>query len=305
MPRRNVQEIKAKSFRWINIPQIGRTEAEYLRENFSFEALDINACLPPLQRPNLFARERYLFIILLFPYYDRKARVIKSAEVDFFITKDSLVTVHSSELLPLAHFWDRTQKFGLGEFKSAGELLHKIIDRLIQECFPMLAHISNDIDEVEKKMSQVFEREIISEILRIKTNIVNFRKTIQGHKAVLRKLMREGGRFADIKKLELYFDYLVEETKEIWEELDGYKSTIDALHEANDSLINFRTGDIMRTLTIFSVIIFVLTLIVSLFNLNTIDNPLSAQPSGFKIIIGAMLVAIAGLLVFFKRKKWF
>ena len=117
--------------------------------------------------------------------------------------------------------------------------------------------------------------------------------------------MREGGRFADIKKLELYFDYLVEETKEIWEELDGYKSTIDALREANDSLINFRTGDIMRTLTIFSVIIFVLTLIVSLFNLNTIDNPLSAQPSGFKIIIGAMLVAIAGLLVFFKRKKWF
>ncbi len=305
MARRNIQELKSKTLRWINIPRIGRAEAEYLRENFKFEALDVNACLPPLQRPNLFTRNGYLFVIFLFPYYDRQARAVKSAEVDFFVTQNTLITVHSGELLPLKHFWDRTQKSGLGEFKNVGELFYKISSRLVQECFPMLAHISNDIDEVEKKMSQVFARETISEILRIKTNIVNFQKTIQSHKAVFRKLMNESNGFADLKRLEINFNYLVEETKEIWEGLDNYRSTIDALHEANDSLINYRTGDIMRTLTIFSVVIFVLTLIVGVFNLNLIDSPLRDYDAGFKAVIGVMVVAVTGLLLFFRKKRWF
>jgi magnesium transporter len=105
--------------------------------------------------------------------------------------------------------------------------------------------------------------------------------------------------------MELAYNYLVEETKEIWEALDSYKSTIDALHEANDSLINYRTSDIMRTLTIFSVVIFVMTLVVGLFNLDLADNPLFNHEYGFRVILGIMALGVIGLLVFFKKKKWF
>lgn len=306
MDRRNISEIKTNTLRWINISRIGRPEAEYLRKNFGFESLDIEACLPPLQRPNVFSRANYLFTILLFPYYDRKMRAIKSAEVDFFVVQGALVTVHSSELPPLVNFWDRVKNTdSLKNFSGTGDLLHKILDELVRECFPMLAHISRDIDEIEQKLLQAPEKGTIGEILRIKTNIVNFQKTIQSHKAVIRKLMTHGNGFLDVKILELQFNYLVEETKEIWEALDSYKSTIDALHEANDSLISYRTSDIMRTLTIFSVIIFVVTFVAQLFNLNLIDNPLVANFYGFKIVIGLMVAAVAGLIIFFKKKKWF
>lgn len=305
MDRRNIQEIKTNFFRWINISRTGRAEAEFLRKNFNFESWDIEACLPPLERPNVFLRPKYLFCILLFPYYDRASRAIKSAEINFFVTKDTLISVHSGELIPFNNFWDRSAAAGLKEYSNIGELIHKIIDELIKECFPMLAHISNDIDEIERKLLLAPEKGTIGEILRIKTNIVNFQKTIQSHKAVIRKLMSYGNGFFGTKKMELAYNYLVEETKEIWEALDSYKSTIDALHEANDSLIVYRTNDVMRTLTIFSVIIFVLTLVVSLFNLNLADNPLYNHEYGFRIILGIMAAGISGLLIFFKKKKWF
>jgi len=306
MDRRNISEIKTNTLRWINVSRIGRPEAEYLRKNFGFESLDIEMCLPPLQRPNVFSRANYLFAILLFPYYDRKMRAIRSAEVDFFVVQGALITVHSSELPPLVNFWDRVKNTdSLKNFSGTGDLLHKILDELVKECFPMLAHISRDIDEIEQKLLRAPEQGTIGEILRIKTNIVNFQKTIQSHKAVIRKLMAHGNGFLGVKNLELAFNYLVEETKEIWEALDSYKSTIDALHEANDSLISYRTSDIMRTLTIFSVIIFVVTFVAQLFNLNLIDNPLEAHFYGFKIVIGLMVAAVIGLIIFFKKKKWF
>lgn len=276
-----------------------------MRKNFNFESWDIEACLPPLERPNIFVRPKYLFCILLFPYYDRASRSVKSAELNFFITQEALLTVHSGELIPFNNFWNRTVAAGLKDYADIGALTHKIIDELIKECFPMLAHISNDIDEIEHKLLLAPEKGTIGEILRIKTNIVNFQKTIQGHKSVIRKLMSHGNGFLGIKKMELAYNYLVEEIKEIWEALDSYKSTIDALHGANDSLINYRTSDIMRTLTVFSVVIFVLTLVVSMFNLDLADNPLFNHEYGFRIILGIMALGVIGLLVFFKKKKWF
>ena len=305
MDRRNINEIKTNAFRWINVSHLGRAEAEYLRKNFGFESLDLEMCLPPLERPNFYARKNYQFLILLFPYYDRKAHTIKSAEVGFFIAKNTLTTVSMGELIPFNNLWNRTRAAGLGSYSGLGELLYKIIGELVKECFPMLAHISHDIDEIEQKLFKASEKGTIGEILRIKTNIVNFQKTIQSHKAVLRKLLRHGGESLDVKELEIYFNYLIEETKEVWDALDSYKSTIDALHEANDSLISYRTSDIMRTLTFFSAIVFVMSFVVTLFSANFFDNPLVDNPYGFRIVLGLSALAVAGLIVFFKKKKWF
>lgn len=118
-------------------------------------------------------------------------------------------------------------------------------------------------------------------------------------------MLRHGGESLDVKELEIYFNYLIEETKEVWDALDSYKSTIDALHEANDSLISYRTSDIMRTLTFFSAIVFVMSFVVTLFSANFFDNPLVDNPYGFRIVLGLSALAVAGLIVFFKKKKWF
>lgn len=298
-----IQEFKTKNFSWINVTNNGKKEINYLKEKFGFHELDLKDCLPPLQRPKLVVRPDYLFMILLFPVFDRKTRVIHASEVDFFITKKTLVTVNTNELVPLREIFARCQS-KKEKHANPTDLLHEILHELLISCFPMLVHISTDIDNVETQLRSEFEKGTITEILRIKTNIVNFRKAMQPHKQVIRSLIAEAPKFFPTQKMKIYFENLVNDTKEIWDLLDNYKETIDALHGTNASLIDFRINEIMKTLTIISVIVFPLTLLAAIFGMNTLGMPLANHPYGFWIILSSMLFGALGLLWFFERKKW-
>jgi len=300
---KNVLEFRNAKFSWINVTKNGEKEVEYLRKKFGFHEIDLKDCLPPLQRPKLVVRKNYLFMILLFPVFDRKTRVLHASEVDFFITPKTLLTVSSNELAPLQEIFSGC-KSKKGKCGNPADLLHEILNELLLSCFPMLVHISNDIDNVENRMRSEFEKGTITEILRIKTNIVNFRKAMQPHKQVIRALVAEAPKFFPTKKIKIYFDNLINYTKEIWDLLDNYKDTIDALHGTNVSLIDFRINEIMKTLTIFSVIVFPLTLLAAIFGMDLPGMPLVNQPYGFWIVLSIMLFGTLGLLWFFEKRRW-
>lgn len=300
---KNILEFRGAKFSWTNVTKNGVKEIEYLGKKFGFHEIDLKDCLPPLQRPKLVVRPDYLFMILLFPVFNRKTGTLHASEVDFFITRGTLVTVNSNNIAPLQEIFDKCRA-KKNKCSNIPDLLHEILHELLLSCFPMLVHISTDIDNVENQLRSEFEKGTITEILRIKTNIVNFRKAMQPHKQVIRALVAETPKFFPAQKIKIYFENLINYTKEIWDLLLNYKDTIDALHETNVSLIDFRINEIMKTLTIFSVIVFPLTLLAAIFGMDLPGMPLANNPYGFWIILATMLFGTLGLLWFFEKKKW-
>ncbi|MDD5295233.1 MAG: CorA family divalent cation transporter, partial [Patescibacteria group bacterium] len=107
------------------------------------------------------------------------------------------------------------------------------------------------------------------------------------------------------KEIKKYYYRLVEHSKRIWEFLENQKDMIEALHATNESLLNYQISDIMKTLTIFSVIVFPLTLLAAIFGMNTMGGmPFAETKNGFWIIIAIMLTGSLGMLAFFEKKKW-
>lgn len=299
--------ITTKNLIWVNVTKPGGKQIAYLKKKYNFHSLDLKDCLPPLQRPKLVIRPDYLFMILLFPVYNRKTKEVCPSEVDFFISGNCLVTVHSNKLSPLIDLFKVCQEKSFQEkylSGSSGVLLYEILNRLLLDCFPILNRISLNIDEAEKRIFIGYEKRMVREILIIKRNIVNFRKTMQAHKNVIRKLIARAPQFFSIAKLNIYFDSLVEHTKEIWDFLENYKEAIDALHQTNESLISFRLNDIMKLLTVISVTLLPVTLMASIFGMNTRNMPIVSHPQGFWIVLLIMVLLILIMIRYFKRKGW-
>lgn len=305
---KKIKIIKINNLTWVDVIKAGEEELSYLKEQFGFHALDLKDCLPPLQRAKLIAQDDYLFMILQFPYYNRKTREILPTEIDFFIGANFIITHHAGEIPILEEtFKDIQEDKKLQEeyfVENPATLLYKLLNKLLFYCFPMLNHISLDIDEAEKQIFQGKNKMAVREILIIKRNIVNFRKTMQPHKNVIKKLIHAAPKFFSITRLNIYFNYLVENTKEIWDHLENYKDSIDAIQDTNESLINFRTNEIIKTLTIFSVIILPLTLLAGIFGMNAKNMPIVESGRGFWYIIGIMLLGSVIMLGIFKNKKW-
>jgi magnesium transporter len=251
----------------------------------------------------------YLFMILTFPIYLPEQKEIISAEINFFIGPEFLITVNKDKLAPLEKFFEQCQlndtlreKFMSG---NPTKLLYEILNRLQDYCFPMLDHINEDIDVLEQGIFSGSERMMVEKILIIKRNIVNFRKIMQAHKNVLKKLISKNTKYFIPTSIESYYANILEQTKDIWDILNNQKETIDALHYTNESLISFRLNNIMKTLTIFSVIVFPLTLLAGIFGMNVTGSmPFLNNPHGFWVVIIVMLVGIVLMFFIFKKKKW-
>lgn len=304
-----LKEIKTSNWSWTHINHPTDLETKQLARRFNFHELDLKDVLPPIQRPKLVERDGHLFMILLYPSYDRATRKIHPVEVDFFIGKDFLVTSTSELFSPIADFFNKHKKDTATKtadaFASPIELLYEILKRLEHYCLPMSIHISNDIDHAENIVfAQTDKADTINEVLRIKTNIVNFRKAMNRHTRVIQHLSGKIEKFFPEFSHEL-LKGLVEDTEDLWVMLENYQDTIEAIQDSQLALLNYRSNNIMEIFTIFTTIIFASELIISL-ALLAFDSSFSLlkDPLRFISFSSAWLTMILGMLIFFRRKRW-
>lgn len=305
-----IKTIKSEQFTWTHILNPGENEIQYLRSHFSFHPLDLQDCVVVAQRPKLDVYDQYIFFVLLFPYYDRTSKIIGAGEIDFFLGPDYLITVSDGKHEAVQAFFDSCQQNDLIRRKhltTSAELLSELLRRLQEGIFPMLDHITKDITTIEENIFNGREHQMVRDILNIKRNIANARRIMNAHRAVIKKFMKlEPHSGLSLKPDVLArFETIVEHTKEIWEILEIQKDTINAFHDANESLISFKLNDLMKSLTMISVSIFPATLIATLFGMNALSStPFIHSPYGFWIIVGLILLNFVFFVWWFKQKKW-
>ncbi len=260
------------------------------------------------QRPKIdeYADEGYLFVVLHFPVYDKAVQRLNAAELDVFVGHDYLVTLPNVELLPVTRLFLRceeddelrNQLFA----KGSGYLLYHILDDLFDYCFPILDKIGHKLDSIEDDMFEKRAEEVVRDLSNVKQEIISYRKIIKPERSTLRVLERQVERFLP-QDLELYFDDIVDASERIWDLLDNYKEVVDGLEDTNESVISHRQNDVLRVLTVVSVILLPLTLISGIFGMN-VHFPGFGSAAAFWVIAGAMLALAAGLIAFFRYKRW-
>ena len=259
---------------WINVINAKDKEIDYLKKKYKFKELDLQDSYAAnyAQRPKFHERNNYFFLILQFPYYNRKEQEICAEEIDFFVTKNEIITVHKNNLEPIIDFFSECQKnkFVSNQYLNStnASLLYEIIIRLQYYTYPILDHISLDIQEIENNIFAGQERAMVTKILYTKRNILNVRKIMEAHKNVLQKLIKTNLKFFPVQKQIEHYYNLVEHTKNMWGLMAGQKEMIESLENTNNALVSFKLSDIMKTLTIFSVVVIPLTLISSIFCMN-------------------------------------
>jgi magnesium transporter len=301
-----VHELSANGLTWVHLESIDAETVEGLAERFGWHALDLEDVLSKRQRPKVDEYPEYLFTVLHFPAYDKVIQRLNAAELDLFLGPDYLVTLPNVELLPVSRLFSRCRDdeelrndlFG----KGSGYLLYHILDDLFDYCFPILDKIGHKLDSIEDEMFEGRSEEVVRDISNVKQEIISYRKIIKPERATLRVLDRYTSRYLP-EVLEDYFDDIVDAAERIWDLLDNFKEVVEGLEDTNESVISHRQNDVLRVLTVFSVLLLPLTLIASVFGMN-VDFPGFGTAEAFWLIIGAMLATILGLAVFFRFKRW-
>jgi len=177
-----------------------------------------------------------------------------------------------------------------------------VLDDLFDYCFPILDKIGHKLDSLEDDVFEGRSDEVVRDLSNAKQEIISYRKIIKPERSTLRLLERHVERFLP-EELELYFDDIVDAAERIWDMLDNYKEVVEALEDTNESVISHRQNDVLRVLTVFSVIILPLTLITGVFGMN-VHFPGYGSAWAFWTIFAIMVAALGTMLAFFRYKRW-
>ena len=140
------------------------------------------------------------------------------------------------------------------------------------------------------------------DISNVKQEIINFRKIVRPQRAALQRPRAHQARYI-AEDLDIYFDDIIDASERIWDMLENYKEVVEALEATNESVISHRLNDIFRVLTAFSVIFLPLTLIASIWGMNT-SVPGEGSHVGFLVVVGVMVVVLVATIVLFRRRGW-
>ncbi len=298
----------APALKWVNIINAGKNEINYLRQNYNFDLAHLKASSASVsfQRPQIFRGKNYIFLVLHFPTF--KDNKIIAGEIDFFIGHGFLITSHYNNLKALTDFFSLGKKspdsllsFSL---ESSAILLYEILGHLIDSTYKLIDENSIALNEIEDLIFSEKQKEAVKKILAMRRNIVNIRRIMQNHKNILQQLMTMESSLVDKGAIRKYYNGLVEHSKRIWEMLDNQREMVEVLNNTNESLLNDRMSSIMKTLTIFSVIVLPLNLLAGVFGMNAKYMPFVNLPSGFYIILVIMFVCSFSMLLYFGNKRW-
>jgi magnesium transporter len=299
-------ELEAHGLTWVHLDAPTLEEATLLAERFGWHPLDLEDVLSRRQRPKVDEYPDYLFGVLHFPVYDKAIQRLNAAELDLFVGNGYLVTLPNVELLPVTRLFSRCEEdeelrdqlFS----KGSGYLLYHILDDLFDYCFPILDKIGHKLDSVEDDMFEERAEDVVRDLSNVKQEIISYRKIIKPERSTLRLLERQVERFLP-ENLELYFDDIVDQSERIWDLLDNFKEVVEALEDTNESVISHRQNDVLRFLTVVTVILLPLTLITGIFGMN-VHFPGFETSAAFWAIVGFMLGLGLGLTAFFRYKRW-
>jgi magnesium transporter len=303
-----IAEIEAAGLRWLQIEEPTAVETAWLAQNFDFHELDLEDVLSTRQRPKIDEYDEYMFLVLHVPHYNKERGRLDAAELNVFIGHGYVVTLPNVRLKPVGRLFaqleDNAERREEYFSKGPGYLLYEILSELFDYCFPILDKIGFKLDRLREAIfTERRSEDVVRDISDVKHEIVSYRKVIKPERSTLRLLERARTRYLP-EDLEVYFDDVVDKAERIWDQLDNYKEVVDALEQTNESVIAHKQNDILRVLTIFSVILLPLTLITGIFGMNFRHIPFTTVYHGFAITVGIMLAVAIAMVSFFRFKRW-
>ena len=302
----NIETIKWGKITWINVEKPTSSDMEYLAKNYLFNLFDLEDCLSRIERPKIDEYENYLFLVLHFPVFKQESRVTTSSQVSIFIGEDFLVTVHTGDLKTLAKLFDDCQ---LNErareehmARSSGYLLYRILDRLVDYCFPILNRVIANIEAAEDRLFSEPARDTVQEISVLRRDVMSYRRIIRHQPAILKSL--EVREYPFLREdLDVYFGDIGDHIGTIRETLEEYKEVVEGLNATSDSLFSHRTNEVMKMLTVLGTILLPLLVISGIYGMN-VSLPFDDSSFAFPLIILFTLCISGGMLAYFRNRRW-
>jgi magnesium transporter len=288
---------------WADVSDPTSRDFEELAEEFGFHHLSIEDCQNAHQRPKVEEYTGYYFIVLYEAELAGPTDRLELRELNIFLGKNYLVTVHSRPIRAIAtaarlwHEWtDRAEQ-------GSGLLAYLLIDGIVDDYLPLLDIISERMDDLEDSIFGEWRAEVIEDIFSIKKKLLYLRRSITPLRDVFNTMLRREQPIFP-RETHVYFQDVFDHLIRVADTIDSLRDMLSSTMDAYLSVSGNRMNKIMKRLTSISTILMSVTLIAGIYGMNFTFMPELRWRFGYVYALTSMVAVGVALYVYLKRVKW-
>lgn len=286
---------------------VGISDAAVLRHllaSYGIHELVVEDILSPKQRPKIEDYGDYLFIALRASQYS--GGKLHSDPVYLIVGHDFILSFQSK---PLGLFSDLHRRFAENKSdlrrRSIEFLAYHFIDRIVDDYLHTLDVYQEKVEQLDRLLfkGNGSDETLLGRIHKLKRDAVKLQRNIMPMREIAGQLLR--GRFEVFSgETQLYMRDVYDHILQLTDTLDASRDTVVSMMDVQLSFQSNRLNNQMRALTLITILFMPLTLIAGIYGMNFDYMPELKWKYGYFGVLGAMLLIVAGLLLYFRKRKW-
>lgn len=290
-------------FVWIGLHQPEPGDLARLAEQFGLHELAVEDAERRHQRPKIEDYDDSYFIVLRTGHYHEREEQVHFGEIHIFIGPGYVITVRHGPGSELASARSRLEARPDLLKLGPGAAVWAIVDKVVDDYFPVVEGIEDDIEEVEADVFDEGRPAPTERIYHLKREVIEFHRAVWPLLNPLEAL--EAGAFVRVHdELRRFFRDVHDHARRIDEQVNTQRELLTSILEANLALVSVNQNEIVKKISAVAAIIAAPTLIASVYGMNFEHMPELDERAGYPLALAAMAICIVLIAAFFRRIRW-
>ena len=259
-----------------------------------------------VEYPKIEAYEGYLYVVLHFLAFRQSDTAFATHDIDFFIGRNFLVTVHNGQSPSIQETREHCPRNRAILGDGPVSLFHRIVDRMVDRYIPEVERLEAQLDALEENVLGEIgpSEEILRRVLAHKRGISALRRIASPQRDVINRLSRR--EFVDVStEMAFRFRDVYDHLAHVNDEALMLSDRLTGILDAHLSNVSNRLNRVMKVLTVLTTVFMPLTVLASLYGMNVALPQLpGGEGAQFWWLVGFMGAIAAAMLGLFRRLKW-
>jgi len=291
---------------WLDLVEPTPEQFELLRREFDLHPLAIEDAQTAHERPKIETYADYVFLIVHPATWEGDRLVVH--EMAVFAGQRYLVTIHHKPAYAIGEV-ERRWHLHDGELGlDSGFLLYTLLDTIVDGYFPISDRLEEWIATLQTDLfeERTDQKETLREIFVLKNDVHQARRAVVPMRDILQPLIRGDLKLFGADEIPFYRD-VYDHAIRVIDQLDSARDFVNSALEIHLSLVANRQNEVAKQLAIIATIFLPLTYITGFFgqNFGYMVNGIVSPQTFWMLGVGSQLAGLAGLLLYFRLKRWF
>ncbi len=291
---------------WLNIYGLDNVEVmEKIAKEFRLENYILSDVMNPASPPKVQELDNGIFVTIKILQYDEGNENLRVENLSLFFGNHTLISFQEQSIHAFEPIRERIRKHK-NKIRISGHdyLAFALLDVVVDNYIYIIGLLGDKIENLEEEMTADPKKEMLESINIYKRELNFLRKHIKPAREMILNLCKMESEFMHDGN-RIHFRELQDNINEATELCDSYREILYDQLNIYHSTMSTRLNEIMRVLTVISVIFIPITFIVGVYGTNFEYLPELHWRYGYFVMWGIMLSTILGMIWYFRRKKWF